>query len=144
MPETLTAPIPPINDKIEFVTKEEAERFDKMMTKTYVRLVNGKPYKPKEFIYRIIGSHPYEPAGIVSQVGKFLMGFEVQKFYRKKMVTKNTQIGGELKPQKDNEKVEQHAFNNDFGVWECTDEDANRFIDCRKFEQEFQVDSEME
>jgi hypothetical protein len=141
MAETITAPI---DDKIKFVSEEEAEKFDKMMHKDYVRLVNGKPHKPKEFIYRIIGSHPYEPAGAICAVGKFLIMFEVQKFYRKKFVTKNTSLGGELKPEKVNEKVDGHLWDTQFGVWKLVDEDANRHVDARKFLEEYQVDSDTE
>lgn len=147
MAETLTAPI---EDKIEFVTAEQADKVSKMMTKDWVKSdATGKPLKSKDFIYRIISCHPYEKAGHLPPMGHFLISLEVQKFYRIKFATKKVMVGGETKDFKENQKVDSHRFTgitddkfNPGGSWECVDEDANRQIDLGQFLKEYAVDAQ--
>ncbi len=140
MAETLTAPI---EDKIEFVTLADAQKLSKMMTKDWVKAgPDGKPTKSKEFIYRILSSHPYEKAGTINPVGKSPMILEVQKFYRNKFTTKKTMIGGQQQAEKENLKVDQHTYNDVSGVFDNVDEEANQMIDFHKFVREFAADAQ--
>lgn len=138
---TLTAPA---DDKIEFVTPQEAEKFERMLFKNYVKLgKDGKPDKDsKKFIYRIIGVHPYEKPGMVTMQNQFLMRFEVQKFHRNKFVVHKVTEGNSKVEQKDNEKVDQFRIRPDGEGFELNDSDANRFIDCRLFSTEYLPDEE--
>ncbi len=133
----------PVSDKIEFVTREEAEKFERMMFKNYVRTKDGKPDKDsKKFLFRIIGCHPYERPGMVTMQHQFLMRFEVQKFHRNKFVTRKASEGNSSVEVKDNEKVEQFKVRADGEGFELNDAEANRFVDCRQFSQEYILDEE--
>lgn len=145
MSETLTAPI---ENKIEFVTIDEAKSLDKMISKRWVKVDDkGKPVDSKKFFYEVISCHPYERNNVFNPLGKLLIKVEVQKFYRKEFVTVNTRIGNETRPQKQNRKVEQHQFSGiteskfePGGTWQCVDEDANRLLDIKEFQKQFIVD----
>jgi len=134
----------PETDKIEFVTPSEAEKFERMLFKNYVRLgKDGKPDKEsKKFFYRIIGVHPYEKPSMVTMQNQFLMRFEVQKFHRNKFVTQKATEGNTTIDKKDNEKVDQFKIRDDGEGYELNDSDANRFVDCRVFSQEYVPDEE--
>ncbi len=144
MPETLTAPI---DDKIEFVTIEEAKKLDKMIGKRWVK-AGDKPGNIKKFFYEIISCHPYERRDVMNPLGKMQIKVEVQKFYRNEYVTVNVRIGNDTRPEKQNKKVEQHQFSgitedkfSPGGSWECVDEDANRMMDIKEFQKQFVVDA---
>lgn len=137
-----------IEEKIEFVSANEAEKLDKMMTKDYVkRDANGKPTKSKDFVYRIISCHPYEKKDQFPPAGKFLIKVEVQKFHRNKFVEQKILISGKEQAQKVNKKVDGYEYtgitDNKFspgGIWEQTDSDANRQIDLSEFNRIFVED----
>ncbi len=138
-----------IDEKIEFVSAEEAEKLDKLMAKDYVkRGPDGKALKSKEFIYRIISCHPYEKAGQYPPAGKFLVKVEVQKFYRNKFIDNKILVSGQERTQKENQKVEAYVYSgitdNKFspgGNWNLADGDANRMMDLREFQEMFAVDT---
>jgi len=143
MSDTATLAAPP-TDKIEFVTPEEAEKFERMLFKNYVRIgKDGKPDKEsKKFLFRIIGVHPYEKPGMVTMQNQFLMRFEVQKFHRNKFVTHKVTEGNSKVETKDNEKVDQFKVRADGEGFELNDPEANRFVDCRDFLSEYIQDEE--
>jgi len=146
MSETLTAPI---EDKIEFVTADEAKKLDKMMGKRWVKVdEKGKPIDAKKYFYEIISCHPYEKKDVFSPLGKMLIKVEVQKFHRKQFGNVNVRVGNETKTQEQNQKVESHRYtgltDNKFapgGAWELVDEDANRQMDIHQFKKEFIIDT---
>ncbi len=135
-----------IEDKIEFINAEEAEKIVRMMEKDWVKK-DAKPKDLKEFVYRIISCHPYEKSGQYPPADKFLVKGEVQKFYRHKFVEQKFLVSGQENTQKVNQKVEQFQYNdmtdskfNPGGSWNMVDGDANRQIDFSVFLKEFTED----
>lgn len=141
-PEILgTAP----DETIKWVTSKEAEEFDRMMFKNYVR-VDPKSRTPvkdsKDYFYKIIGSHPSSPADRTTTDEEFLIVFEVQKFYRNKTRKARVNRGGgdQWDEVEQNEPVKSHTQNAK-GNWILVDGDASFMCEARKFKQEFAPDN---
>ncbi len=147
-PGTASTASPMQDEPIKWITAQEAEKFEKMLYKTYVKLgKDGNPIpESSEFFYRITGMHPRVP-GIVGTVpmaseNQFLLTFEVQKFYRdrKRAVNTRESISGAVHEAEDFMPVDKWQMASN-GNWKVVCEDGNFFKDVREFCKEFAPDS---
>jgi hypothetical protein len=146
MPETSTQSktgtgvASPEPTKIKWCSMEEAERFEKMLLKNYIK--KGDDKDSKKFFYKIIGSHPTVPSGAIGNTEEFLLVFEVQKYWRNKFTS--TTVRDPQNPQVSNEakinlQVDSHELRD--GRWVCVDPEASFFMDAREFKEKFVPDT---
>ena len=124
-------------DVIQWVTESEATELDKMLFKSFVK----KGEKGKEFFYRIIGSHPFVPANIMTKSNQSLVKFEVRKYHRNEFVTSKRREGGIEHEEQSNKPVDWVTID-DMGNGKMLDEDASFFMEAREFQGKFERDTE--
>ena len=135
------------DEPIKWITPAEAERFERMLFKNYVRkFPNGvKPPKdqgPKEYFYKIVSIRPVSPANVTTSDEQFTLLFELQKYYRNrtKKVNKRDSVDGPDMETEQNEPVKRWESNR-LGNYVLVDADASFPIDTRLFEQQFVPDN---
>lgn len=133
--------------KPEWVDYKEVERFEKCLNRSYIR---RDKRNSTEFFYKVIGMHPTQPA-VIFKPGEdsvmpgndsFMINFEVQKFYRNKLVdsvVRDPSSPNNKTSVKVNQQVAQHEEKN--GVFVLVDADASFFKDARQFLKEFELDA---
>ena len=123
----------------KWVSIEEAENLERFIFKNYVRKNDEKDNK--KFYYKILGMHPYQPAGLITESENQMYKFEVQKYHRNKTGKfKRRDEQGNEREVTDNIQVDAHEFRN--GKWILVDSTASFFIDTTKFKEEFQLDNQ--
>ena len=129
----------PVSDTPDWVTPEEAEKYESMMFKPYKRKVELKKGDGDKYFYQIVSMCPYVPSGIVSQTHQHLVTFEIQKFHRKDFIERNVFDDNRKQPRvvKENAEVQWVSVNPKDGNARVLDEDASFQIDSREFEKVF-------
>lgn len=142
VPALSTVQVPYQEPDIQWVTKEESERLDKLIGKDFVRKVERSTAKSKDYFYRVISACPYVPKGILTNKTQSCVTFNIQKFHRNKFVTKNAIVGGKQTSIQENESAQWVSQDSETGDFEVIDPDANFSRDSREFEAEFKRDTE--
>ena len=132
----------PETKKPQWMSLEEAEKYEKMLLKSYVK--KGDKEDATKFIYRVVSMFPFQPA--VSKIEdmanteELLYKFQIQKFHRSKTqkVTKRDEQANQVEVS-DNVQVDQHVMRN--GHWVCVDPTASFPMEVREFKEKFEVDS---
>lgn len=134
----------PKPQKPQWVTPEEAEKYEEMLGKNFVRINERSEGESKEYFYQVIGVFPYHnlagngvPAPNTLQ---HLVNVQVQKFYRNKKDEKKAVIAGQEKMVKVNRQVEWVELDK-LGNARVLDADASFDMDARDFLKEFKADA---
>jgi hypothetical protein len=132
---------------IEWVTKEEAEKLDKLIFKPFIRRRELKEGDNKKFFYRITGVTPYVPLyhsnkEVVSASNENLLLFTVTRYHRNKYIEQKRREQGQELTEKVNEPILRNRYDESSGTWECVDPDTDFRIDARKFQEVFVRDTE--
>lgn len=138
-------PLQPANpDKINWVTPEEAERYEKMLFKPYARKTELVKGEKEKFFYQITSMCPFIPAGVMAQTHQHLVTFMVQKFHRKEFITRHEFVENRKAPKdvESNAEVKWIETDKKDGSSRVLDADACFQIESRKFEQEFVRDDQ--
>lgn len=122
------------DEKIKFTTPEQAEKYEAMMGRNFVKLgTDKKPDKDaKDFVYRIIGMHPKYQGGRAYRMDEFIMQFEVQKYFKNKFISKSVPGNRDGQTVKDNLPVHKWEMAGN-GGWDVADEEGNFFMDAEVF-----------
>jgi hypothetical protein len=143
LPERQQGTVSPVavEEKIQWVTAEEAEELDKLLFKPFIK--KGDKYKAEnaKFIYRIIGSHPFVPSNVLTASGQHLVKFEIRKFYRNEFIVQKRREGGIENEERINKPVEWVALD-EMGNGKMMDRDASFFCEARKFQEFYERDRE--
>ena len=138
-PANAKPPIEQLNE-IEWVTAEEAARYDAMIYKPFIRRVEKEKGENKKYFWMIINACPYVPAGRLAPANKNLVAFNVQKYYRDQTITRNVFDENRKQPRevKSNAEVRWVSVDRTTGNPVVVNEDAViHNIDSRVFEQQF-------
>ena len=143
LPERQQGTVSPVavEEKIQWVTAEEAEELDKLLFKPFIK--KGDKYKAEnaKFIYRIIGSHPFVPSNVLTASGQHLVKFEIRKIYRNEFIVQKRREGGIENEERINKPVEWVALD-EMGNGKMMDRDASFFCEARKFQELYERDRE--
>jgi len=139
--------IPQLDDKIEWVTADEAEKLDKLLFKNFVRKTELKSGDRKKFFYRVTGACPYVPLHhngreVLAGTNQNLIEFTVDKFHRNEFVKSRRRESGQEIEEEINKPVSRNEYDEKMGTWEMVDQDTGFKIDSRKFLEEFVRDTE--
>lgn len=114
----------PIEEKIQFTTPEEMEKFEGLLDKSFVR-ADGTD---KNFIWKIVSMHPAQPAGSEYLGDDFVVQFGIQKFDKTKV-------------RIDDKNGTKVRYPTAVQAWDengrCLDPWANKFIDANEFLKKF-------
>ncbi len=133
----------PAEEKIEWVSLEEAEKLQKYIGRQYIK--KGDEKDAKQFFYKILDIFPYQPMAkdmeSMFSTENQLYKFNVQKYYRNKTrKAKRRDEGGNQVDVDANEPVESHEMRN--GNWVCVDPMASFPMDTKKFKEQFEPDTQ--
>ena len=122
-----------------WVTPDEAELYERMLFKPYVRRSELKKGDNDKFFYQIVSLCPYVPAGIMSQTHQHLVQFEIQKFHRDQTITRNVFDDNRKAPREvtSNAEVKWVEIDQKTGNSRVIDADASFTIDSREFDKVF-------
>ena len=155
MPDTIEAELPkrgpgrpPLNpqpksesvEEINWVTPEEAEKYEAMINRQFIRKRELNEGDNGTYFYRITSMCPYVPGGVVCQTHQHLVLFQVQKYYRNKMETRKRFEPGKKTPLEVKENVEVQWIETarmDMGTPRVLDADASFQMESREFEKVF-------
>ena len=127
----------------DWVSPEEAESYEQMLFKPYVRKTEKVEGESKKFFYQIVSMHPYVPKAIeVTATHQHLVSFEIQKFYRDKTIKRNEFVENRKAPKEVTTALEVPwvEINPKDGTSRVLDADATFNMDSRQFIKEFQRD----
>ncbi len=132
---------------IEWVTSEEAEKFNKILYKNFVRKKEMKSGEREKFFYRVTGLCPYVPlhhmgAEVLASVNQNLVEFTVDKFHRREFITAKRRESGQEIEEEVNKPVTRHAFDDKSGTWMLVDSDTGFKMEARKFLDLFERDKD--
>ena len=125
--------VPQTDEKIEFTTPEEMEKYEHLIDQKYVKVdATGNPDKKhKSFYYQIVSMHPSQPAGFLGE--QFVIEFGIQKFDKTKVHIE----------EKNGSKIRVSEM---VRAWDdagrCVDAGANFFISAKDFLKQYQRDTE--
>ena len=133
-------PQPSAQKPEEWVSLEEAESYEMMIEKPYIRRKELNEGDNKKFFYKIVNACPYSNNGKLGNGKQFLVSFMVQKYHRGKFITRkvdNKEIKNEM-------EVKQYGVDNSPGSMGNAvelDPDAGFQIDSRDFDKLFVRDN---
>lgn len=143
LPERQQGTVSPVavEEKIQWVTAEEAEELDKLLFKPFIKKGDKHKAENAKFIYRIIGSHPFVPTNVLTASGQHLVKFEIRKFYRNEFIIQKRREGGIENEERINKPVEWVTLD-EMGNGKMMDKEASFFSEARKFQELFERDRE--
>jgi hypothetical protein len=145
MAETLTkspgtAPASPEHEKPKWMTEEDAEKYEKLLHRQFIR--KGDKENAAKFFYKPESIVAYQPGGIIASEEDQMYKFLVQKYHRGKTAKATVRISEKQTEEIDSPvPVEGHVMSQKRGLWKCVDPDANFFIPVTEFKEKFEADN---
>lgn len=147
-PGTASSPLnQDLDAPIKWVTEEEAESFNKMLYKNFVRKKELNAGDNKKFFYRITGLCPFVPLHrngreVLAAANQNLVEFTVNRYYRDKMEKVRRREAGQEIEEEVNKMVSRYEYDSAGGTWNTVDRDTDMKIEAREFLNLFERDRE--
>lgn len=129
----------PDASKTQWVSIEEADKYEKMIGKKFNRKVPKEKGEREKFFFVVEGATAYAYVGHLGNTDQHLVGLTVQKYYRNEFISKRTKEGSAADEQVN--KPVTYAIIDRMGNGRIPDADARVDYDSREFEKQFERDN---
>jgi hypothetical protein len=134
-------------EAIKWVTPDEADGYNRILFKDFVRKSELKPGDNSKFIYRVTGMRPYTPLfhngqSVTTNTLQNLVVFSVNKFYRNEFIKAKRRESGQEVEEDVNKSVTWTEYDAKAGNWITVDGDACFEMDSRVFLAQFKRDTQ--